>query len=928
MFHHLRQVVNKEQMAHITKMSKWNDAHAKLRARTHFLIQCRDRKVTPPSLRVKAPLPSPRLLQATSTFQTAVLRAAIRDNYAKMQALNNRCTGTDLTFLPPDELDQLRTFLLRRFERLHAEKQTELENKLQRLTPKLVVDTTTPTLNPITNFTTTLIPDPIVTLLELGPKFNLNNRPVPLIDVIAPLEAQLQHHQEYTDETRQRIARLLTTATHVPTTPTYDTQAPRILRQFLKDNPNILLLHSDKGGTPVFMSKTAYTDKILSLLQDDTTFRKEKYSYNAKMTTAVGDLIHAWTTAGFISEEQGLAMKISCPLPPRIHGLPKLHKEGTPLRPIVDFRNSPTYFLAKFLGKSLLRSNIPDDRSCSNSYEFLRTLRDHHDPPGDDYSLVSFDVTSLFTNVPIDVALQLISKHWEHIQPNTPLTLAAFQTGISLCAEATVIQFNGQFFRQIFGCPMGSSLSGALANLVMIDLENHALSRLSPTAMRIYKRYVDDIFALMLRKLINQFLKLLNSYHPRLQFTVEHEVNGQLPFLDVMVTRSESTLTTTVYTKPTSNQRYLDYLSPSPINHKIATARALLARAIYYPSKPEEVRYQTRFWCAVLRANHYPNGFLQRILIRIRQAPIPSALQLPEMVTTAPELAPTPPQWVAIPYVPHLHQRLQALMPTNVRLAPVAHDQIRSLYSCAKDTTPEESTSNVIYAIHCKPLDGTKCNNVYIGQTSLSLHKRIGLHRSKFTVQPLASSLFAHVSSQPSEHVIDFDHPNIIDRTAKRKELPVREAWAINNTPHLINATLEKSHLPGPYRGLQKAVNNQFVTSRGLIPHDKRTQQWSTAVTLRLVPQPESVRIRQARNLTQWPNPSVPRLPLPTPAQVQPPAPPTNSAPGTASIPVTNAALGTAFAPATNATLGLALREATRSANSIPSTSYNLRKRH
>ena len=38
---------------------------------------------------------------------------------------------------------------------------------------------------------------------------------------------------------------------------------------------------------------------------------------------------------------------------PRIYGLPKIHKDGVPIRPIVNTRNSPTYQLAKFLAKKL-----------------------------------------------------------------------------------------------------------------------------------------------------------------------------------------------------------------------------------------------------------------------------------------------------------------------------------------------------------------------------------------------------------------------------------------------------------------------------------------------------------------------------------------------------------------------------------------------
>jgi hypothetical protein len=41
------------------------------------------------------------------------------------------------------------------------------------------------------------------------------------------------------------------------------------------------------------------------------------------------------------------------PTPPKIKGLIKLHKEHTPIRPIVNLCNSPAYNLGKFISKHL-----------------------------------------------------------------------------------------------------------------------------------------------------------------------------------------------------------------------------------------------------------------------------------------------------------------------------------------------------------------------------------------------------------------------------------------------------------------------------------------------------------------------------------------------------------------------------------------------
>ena len=133
-----------------------------------------------------------------------------------------------------------------------------------------------------------------------------------------------------------------------------------------------------------------------------------------------------------------------------------------------------------------------------------------------------------------------------------PLTCDEFLNGIRLCTRATVIKFQHNFYQQIFGCPMGSSLSGALANLVMVDLETSTLEHIPRDTISIFSRYVDNIFAFLQWSIIQQLLTVLNAYHPRLQFTIEMESNLQLPFLDVLVTCDNAGLHTMVYAKPTA----------------------------------------------------------------------------------------------------------------------------------------------------------------------------------------------------------------------------------------------------------------------------------------------------------------------------------------------------------------------------------------
>lgn len=97
---------------------------------------------------------------------------------------------------------------------------------------------------------------------------------------------------------------------------------------------------------------------------------------------------------------------------------------------------------------------------------------------------------------------------------------------------------------------MGSSLSPIMADVVMQDLETKALERL-PTRLPIYFRYVDDIFLAVPFNMLDNILKIFNSFHDRLQFICEVGENNHLSFLNVSVIISNHKIIFDLYKKPT-----------------------------------------------------------------------------------------------------------------------------------------------------------------------------------------------------------------------------------------------------------------------------------------------------------------------------------------------------------------------------------------
>ena len=97
---------------------------------------------------------------------------------------------------------------------------------------------------------------------------------------------------------------------------------------------------------------------------------------------------------------------------------------------------------------------------------------------------------------------------------------------------------------------------------------------------RNWKRYVDDTFCVLEEVNKETFLDYLNTLRPTIQFTMELEKDGSLPFLDTLLTRREDgSIDIEVYRKTTHTDRYLQYTSHHHLHVKRGVATCLFNRA-------------------------------------------------------------------------------------------------------------------------------------------------------------------------------------------------------------------------------------------------------------------------------------------------------------------------------------------------------------
>ena len=173
-------------------------------------------------------------------------------------------------------------------------------------------------------------------------------------------------------------------------------------------------------------------------------------------------------------------------------------------------------------------------------------------------------------------------------------------------SETPFMAFRGSIYQQTNGTAMGSPVSVTIANLVMEEVEERALTT-AEAPPRFWKRYVDDTCTALPSHQIHGFLNHLSSVEPSIQFTVKIESNGKLPFLDVLLEHeADGLISTTVYRKPTHKDQYLDFSSHPPLTHKITVVKTLHGRSEAISSSVPHEDSKIRHIKQALSTNGYP----------------------------------------------------------------------------------------------------------------------------------------------------------------------------------------------------------------------------------------------------------------------------------------------------------------------------------
>ena len=526
----------------------------------------------------------------------------------------------------------------------------------------------------------------------------------------------------------------------------------------IANDKSLYISKPDKGNGVVILNRVDYITKVNDILCDRTKFEVVQSTNEQKLVIKLEDkvnnVLRNFKKDGSISDSfydncftSGSNLGV-------LYGLPKVHKENCPVRPILSAYSMHNFNLGKAL-VPLLSHLASSQHTLRNSTEFAMDLRNIRD--ANNFYMCSLDVESLYTSIPVAEAINIVLDFlYTDNDLYHNLTRVQFKKLLELALNDTYFKFNGKIYKQLNGLAMGSALSPVIANIFLNSFEAKYLTE-CPIEFRpfYYKRYLDDTFILF--KDFTQatnFYKYFNSRHTEINFTFEGEIENKIPFLDITIEKANNAFTTTIFRKKTFTGSGLNYFSDILMSYKISSIITLINRAFTLTSSYAMFHEEIVFLRKYFTLNAYPVKLFNTTLHKYLNNKFTK-------VTNARHDVPRKNAYLELPYIGRqskqmMHEVKQLVAKffpqINAKFYSRNNNKISSVFRRDLVETDVLMGSNIVYKYNCDC-----CQQSYIGSTMLQMFVRVHKHKgtSFRTNRPLAKPELSAIRSHCNSH----DHP-------------------------------------------------------------------------------------------------------------------------------------------------------------------------
>ena len=732
----------------------------------NFLRRCLKRNIIPKGLRVKLPFEGKKISELKTRMERSLVRERLRYWNGRRHTLakeTNRAKEWMFGKLAAHDAEKNWRMVVARkeveFQRTKAGHIKKFDSLVKELT---VRDERTQSdfRDCVVNLSSVTLGDSEVSLLSKGLKFVPTPRRVPIKDVITGVEQVASELGEREAEELRHEAKRILRKAKVPRS-NLSNEEVRAIRSLKAKDDAIIILQADKGNKTVVMDRVDYEVKLTEALEKQNVERIKKDLTDCENRKVV-KVLKKIEDQGELTRVERLRLTVNAPKCPVVYGMPKIHKEGAPLRLIFSFCDSPTYLISRFMARILQPLHGNTRSYVRDSTQICEVIGDLS--LGEDDVLVSYDVVNLFGSVPAMEAARMALSRLESdegLKERTGLGLPSCDLLLETCIKSNYFKCKGAFYKTST-CPIGSPLSPALCSIFMEEFEERAL-RESNVVVKLWKRYVDDSLAVIKKGEEELLLKHLNSGHDDIQFTYESENDGRIPFLDIELLKEQDGVRTRVFRKKTSTDRYLDFQSAHSRHIKWGIVSCLRERAERVCNRPEDVEKEKEAIRRVFVKNGYPGREVKRRLAgRRRRRKETETLERERQAV------------LRIPFVPGMEKDFERLArKLKVKLRYMRGRSLGNMVSKAKlDKVEVLERGGVIYGQKCG-----ECDEMYIGETARRAKERKKEHERDVKQVSMRSAISEHCHS--NNHRPDFNSFEILDVEKNWKRRKIKESLYI-----------------------------------------------------------------------------------------------------------------------------------------------------
>ena len=570
-------------------------------------------------------------------------------------------------------------------------------------------------------------------------------------------------------------------------------KSSKVLKNLIKKLKSIpvVITKADKECKLVALNKKDYLEGLMKVLSDSSKFAKYKPPPKGRGRPSTMNVFERKTKEvnEYVLSIENLSDYVKCDLAtrqPYLYGLAKTHKNKVPipLRPVLSATGCYNFSLAKFI-TSLIGPFCYSSFCCQNADEFKDRLTDFRNnlPQDAEITCVSYDVESLFTNIPLDDTIdKLVSKIFKNDDTykfkDVIFTKETLKEGLILCAKDQLFLFNNEVWLQIDGNSMGSPLGPPLANFYVSYIEEECINFNCDYSPKFYTRYVDDVFSVFINHdKSDDFLTHLNQVSTPLRFTIEKMENNKLNYIGL-------TIASDLHVSIIDKTPLYNFSSPSshvPIQYLYAGINCLSFRALSYTDHDINLKFEFD----KIKKSAQEAGLNKSKVEKILKDKVNSFESKSDNKSSCDNSCDSvdSKKFVLLPFInSKLANEVKCFFHNND--VKVSFSTGRNLYSLVR---PRELSiegkyleANVVYKYKCN-----SCDRDYIGYTARPLNVRVSEHTNKSSCLSKAHSSFKCDSD------INKSSFSILCKGSSVFDLRVKEAFFISNLKPSLNTKYE-----------------------------------------------------------------------------------------------------------------------------------------